>query len=127
MAGEANLHRSLRNWAYGKWGEIDVERKTGCIKIIKQSMLAQYGEAGAADWVIHVKGRYTFFIELKNPDGSGECTEKQLRWHAQMRALGYNVYVVDNLVVGKRVMETEINRALGKHTPAAKRRPLAYG
>lgn len=124
---EKHLHTSLRAWAYGKWGEIDVERGTGSIKIIKQTMLAQYGEAGAADWAVHVKGRYTFYIELKNPDGSGKCSEKQLHWHAQMRALGFNVYVVDSLMIGKQIMETEIGRALGKATPTRRRHPLAYG
>ncbi len=107
---EKDLHTKLRNWAYAKYGEIDVERGTGILKIVKQTMLAQYGEAGATDWAVYIQGGHAFFVELKNPDGSGQCTDKQLHWHAQLRALGFKVYVVDNFGLGKAVIDQEVRR-----------------
>ncbi len=77
---EKDLHKSLREKAYKKHGAYNPDTGLGLLKIVKLTMLAQYGEAGMTDWLVLVKAKpiHAFFIELKNPDGSGECTDKQI-------------------------------------------------
>jgi hypothetical protein len=128
---EKDLHRKLRDWAYQTYGQIEIQPDgtvTGLLKIVKQTMLAQYGEAGAPDWCVLVRHKpvgYAFFIELKNPDGSGECTDKQLLYHAWLRAMGFKVYVVDRFQLGKDVITMELQRLKGV-AKVPKRMPLGF-
>jgi hypothetical protein len=127
---EKDLHLSLRNWAYSTYGEIKPPLRTdepvvGLLKITKMTMLAQYGEAGAPDWAVFVRAKpkgYVFFMELKNPDGKWECTDKQLHYHEQLRTLGFNVYVVDDLEKGKRIIASEVARNVYDPKPRKKTR-----
>jgi hypothetical protein len=121
---EKDLHRQLREWAYATYGEIKPalrlgEESKGILKIMKCTMLAQYGEAGAPDWAVFVKTPkgtpgYTFFLELKNPDGKGLLTDKQMHYHNQLRALGFHVFIVDQFEWGQKMITAEVQRAQGK-------------
>jgi hypothetical protein len=126
---EKDLHKKLRDWAYETYGEIKPplwrdEPVQGLIKIVKMTMLAQYGEAGAPDWAVFVRAQkksepgYVFFFELKDPDNKyAECTDKQLHYHEQLRTLGFNVYVVRDFMKGKELFEREIANVWGTRKP----------
>ncbi len=130
---EKDLHQKLRDWAYKTYGEVKLDARgayvSGILKIMKLTMLAQYGEAGAPDWAVYVKAKVpkVFFMELKNPDGSGECSEKQLHYHAVLRAMGFDVYVVEDFLIGKSVIERQVKKAQGRPTRDPRRTPLNFG
>ena len=64
------------------------------------------GRAGAPDRMFFVPGEKVFFIEFKRP---GEKPKKhQLAYHAELKKLGFTVYVVDSVEYGKECVENHI-------------------
>jgi len=64
------------------------------------------GRAGAPDRLFLCKSAEVFFIEFKKP---GEVPKKhQLAYHAELKKLGFTVYVVDSVEYGKECVENHI-------------------
>lgn len=55
------------------------------------------------DRIISGAGRKLFYIEFKRP--GGKPTKAQARDHAERRALGFEVYVVDDIAEGKNIID----------------------
>lgn len=103
---EGSLHRSLRKWV--------TEEYPDTVEIIKLSTMGRYGTAGWPDWLLLIKPGYAAFIELKSD--TGECTELQIKRQKQLRALGFDVTVVNDRTVGKGVIKRLVAQAHG-HKP----------
>jgi hypothetical protein len=96
---------------------IDHAKKVG-FRPFKRMMFAGYGRSGDPDFEFNGPGRWTFFIEFK---ATGETSsDLQLRRQQELRDLGFNVYVVDDSVVGKRIVDREWEWCMGR--PARRRR-----
>lgn len=57
--------------------------------------LVAVGNTGFPDVMIAFNN-HAVFIELKNPNGKGELSKKQIREIARLRDQGMNVYIVDS-------------------------------
>mgnify|MGYP001232290633 CR=1 FL=1 len=71
---------------------------------LKLTSLGMYGVAGIPDR-LYLRLGYAFFMEMKKPGGLS--TPLQLERQQQLRNMGFNVYVVDDPIVGKRVIDKE--------------------
>lgn len=71
----------------------------------KRSMFAGYGKSGDPDYEFNGHHRHTFFIEFKAP--GKECTPKQLKAHEELCALGFTVYVIDDVERGVLAVNRE--------------------
>jgi hypothetical protein len=110
---EAKLQKKCVGWA----------RETYPGKLIARKFQAgQYGSNGWPDYDFLIPKRHLFLVEFKGPDG--ECTALQLQRHSELRALGFNVYVIDKFDAFKAVVRREFEYASGK---ARKRSPVMYG
>lgn len=98
---EKALHKALRAWV--------MKTYPNKVTIIKLSTMGRYGTAGWPDWLVLIKPRCAGFIELK---AEGEtCTKLQLQRQQELRDLGFEVTVVDNRVIGKRVISNMVLKA----------------
>jgi hypothetical protein len=110
---EAKIQDTTVKWA----------RQTYPGKLIARKFQAgRYGTNGWPDYDFLILKKITFFIEFKAP--GADCTPLQLERHKELRALGFNVYVIDNVLAGKEVIRREFEYASGK---ARKRSPVMYG
>lgn len=101
---EGYILQKIKDYAYEKYGRIDVEKKAGLFMVKKLSTLNMYGEVGWPDQEWSVRGGITFYIEGKRP--GEKPTEIQERRHDELRALGFSVYVIDDISNGKNVIDT---------------------
>jgi Holliday junction resolvase len=93
---ESSVDRSVCNFA----------RERGCI-VVKLTTFGNMGTAGLPDRLVLMPGGRAFFIEMKSTDG--KCTPLQLRKQAELRALGFHVYVCNDTMDGAMIVATELN------------------
>jgi hypothetical protein len=72
--------------------------------VAKKNQATMMGSNGYPDYEFFIKGGRLNLIEFKAP--GAECTELQLRRHAELRALGFVVVVCDNASAGKATIDS---------------------
>ena len=62
------------------------------------------GHAFVPDQIFIIPGGKVIFVEMKRP--GGKCTAGQLREHEKLRAMGCDVWVIDNVENGKQMVDS---------------------
>jgi hypothetical protein len=123
VAGEKDLYKKIKDWAYKTYGEINPDKRTGLLKIAKLSMLGMYGDSGWQDMAIFIKDTkrlgHLCLMELKNPAERWVLSAKQAQRKRETEAMGFGSYVVDNFDEACRVIEMHVAYAQGR-TPHIK-------
>lgn len=88
---------------------VDYAKKTYGALVLKLTMLGRYGIAGLPDRLFLGRGRVIFFIEMKKP--GGKTSKIQDYMHQLLVGFGFNVYVVDDVEVGKAIVDKEFQDA----------------
>lgn len=95
MKPEGKIQKAVKEYAESR----------GCLAMRRQA--GPFGSNGFPDFQFLYQGRY-LFIEFKAP---GKCaTELQLERHAQIRAHGGQVFVCDDTITGKRVIDQFVSQ-----------------
>lgn len=94
---EAPIDRKVREYAISR----------GC-ESIKLTTFAMMGTAGYPDRLYLLPGGRLLFMEMKGP--GKPCTERQLESHKRLRALGFTVFVVDDVAAGRQIIDDELAR-----------------
>ena len=89
--------------------EIDIEsrvckhaRSLGAVPV----KFKHTGRRDAPDRIFLCPGRFVFFIEFKRPGEA--CRPGQLDYHKKLRRLGFDVFVVDSVKEGKRIVNYQV-------------------
>lgn len=93
---ESYQRLKFKEWAYRRWGRYDLETKKGRLLIRLVGSTVGSAEVGWPDMDIFIrdpKGWKLLMLEWKRTP-EHECTDTQLRRHAELRALGIHVFVV---------------------------------
>jgi hypothetical protein len=90
---EKNIERKYVNYA----------KQLDCLAL----KFSPEGAAGYPDRVTFVQGGYAFFIEFKAK--GKKPTALQEKRHAELRAMGFDVYVCDNLESAKELLNSKVN------------------
>jgi hypothetical protein len=101
MGPEGRLQKTVTDWARREFKEDEL--------ICRKFQAGMYGSNGWPDYDWLKKGGEIFFIEFKAP--GGKCSPLQLRRHAQLRALGFRVYVCDSADQARQIIRQEMRRA----------------
>jgi len=88
------------------------DRYAGKVLVRKQATTGFMGNTGDPDDEFNWINGHTEFVEFKSE--RGVCTPKQLQRHAELRALGYTVTVVNCRVKGKDLVDVMYRRACRK-------------
>lgn len=78
-------------------------RKKLGLRCDKLSAGSLYQASGLPDYIIWLRGGRPILIEFKRP--GGKPTPLQLTTHKQLKELGYEVYVIDSVEEGKRLLD----------------------
>ena len=62
---------------------------------------------GVPDLLVLVPGGGCFFIEVKNPSGTGRLSELQKHEIERIREHGHTVYIIDNRAAALDILTTE--------------------
>jgi hypothetical protein len=90
----------------------DALAKIGAHKVIKLTTLGRYGTKGLPDLLVLGPQRFVMFMEVKVP--GNQSTPLQLHSQAELRALGFPVYEVDNVRDAVGFYEEEVESWLAK-------------
>lgn len=95
MSGpEARIQASVVDWARREYKGKLIARKF--------STAGRFGTSGWPDYEFLIPGGRVFHIEFKAPGGT--CSELQLQRHAELRAIGHEVFVADAADVAKAII-----------------------
>lgn len=101
MGPEARTQAAVVKWAREKYPYGLLARKT---------QVGRFGSNGWPDYEFNGRTKsekpITFFIEFKAPNG--RVTAIQAQRHADLRELGFRVYVVADAETGKRIIYSEM-------------------
>lgn len=87
---ESEIEKAVCDYAKDKYDAL-------CLKLTSPS------RRGVPDRLVLFPGGKTFFVEFKAP---GKVpTSSQMREHDRIRALGFRVFVVDDITYGKTIIE----------------------
>lgn len=92
---EGPIQRAVVNYAKTEYNALCKKMESGI-----------YGSTGWPDYGFFGWGRPAFFIEFKRP--GGKLTPLQLHMKQQLEERGYRVYVCDDAVRGKQIVDKEL-------------------
>ena len=82
------------------------------IRCDKLSSGSHFQSSGLPDFIVWIPGGRPLLIEFKRE--GGVPTTLQTATHTQLRALGYDVHVIDDVVKGKQLIKERYENAPGK-------------
>ncbi len=109
---ESYMQAKVREKIYARYGKAHMKagKLIGAVRVLKLSTLAQFGEVGWMDLCFWVLGGYVFLIEMKAPMKIPNANQENRI--LELKALGFNVYVSDNIDAAVAVASKEIDAAL---------------
>lgn len=121
---ESYQRSAFKEWAYKRWGRLDLEKGTGRLLIRLVGSTVTSTERGWPDMDVFIRkpvevladgcrcvGYKLVMIEWKR-SAKDECTDLQLRRHAELRAMGVKVIVVCDQSEAKRALIYEMEGKL---------------